>query len=316
MICREIERWGISDMKLIVFLLLSVVAVIVSPISAGAINVNIGINIGAPAPLAFEEPPDVVVVPSGETYVYMVPNMTGVYFYDGYWYRFHRGHWFRSTVYNGSWGFIETSVVPAVVVDVPPEYPRYLPHDYHRIHYADFDRHWRGWERERHWHGYGWYKKESRADVRREREHRIEREHIQAARIRGEHVEKKGHVEQQVGTREYREGKTLENQGAHQESMGHKQKATGALEYKSGLAKENRARQLQKEGKTGEAKVMMREGRRDVRQGAGEIKQGNYNIAKGGQKEVVGHNDAKQGAHEVKKGSRDVARGQHTEKIN
>ncbi len=257
-------------MKCIKFFLLAVVVVIGSPISAGAINVNIGINIAAPAPLVFEEPPDVVVVPSGETYVYMVPNMTGVYFYDGYWYRFHRGHWFRSAVYNGSWGFIETSVVPAVVVDVPPEYPRYLPHDYHRIHYADFDRHWRGWERERHWHGYGWYKNESRADVRRERDHRIEREHIQAARIRGEHVEKKGHVEQHVG-REYREGKT------------------------------------------GEAKVLMREGRRDVRKGAGEIKQGNYNVAKGGQKEAVGHNDAKQGSHEVKKGSRGVARGQHTE---
>ncbi len=298
-------------MKYVMFLLFLFVLAIGGPVSAGPIDLNIGINIAPPAPLEFEDPPDVVVVPSGETYVYMVPNMTGVYFYNGYWYRSHRGHWFRSTVYNGSWGLVDASLVPTVVVDVPPEYPRHLPHDYHRIRYADFDRHWRGWERDRHWHGYGWYKNELRADVRREREHRIEREHGHDTHFRDDHLERKGHVEQHMGAREYREGKALEARGARQESIGHKQKAAGVHEYNSGLAKENRARQLQKEGKTAEAKVMMKEGRHEVRQGANEIRQGNRNVAQGARKEAIGHNEAKQGAHEIKKGSRDVARGEN-----
>ncbi len=44
-----------------------------------------------PPPVEFAEPPDVVGVPSGTSYVYMVPDTPGFYFYHGNWYRNHRG---------------------------------------------------------------------------------------------------------------------------------------------------------------------------------------------------------------------------------
>ena len=66
--------------------------------SAG-LQVNIGI--AAPPPLQFAAPPDVYVVPSGSSYVYMVPDYDGIYFYGGNWYRYYNDDWFRSSRYNG-----------------------------------------------------------------------------------------------------------------------------------------------------------------------------------------------------------------------
>src|SRR5664279_2111420 len=40
-----------------------------------------------PPPLQLAAPPEMVVVPSGNSYVYMVPNLAGVYFYQGAWFR-------------------------------------------------------------------------------------------------------------------------------------------------------------------------------------------------------------------------------------
>jgi hypothetical protein len=137
-------------------------------VNAGA-DVNINIGISAP-PVAFAAPPDVVVVPSGTSYVYMVPDTPGIYFYDGYWYRFYGDHWFRSTIYSGPWVYVSTSLIPAVVVDIPPYYVHYLPRGYHRIHYRDFHSHWREWHRDRYWNKYDWYRKEIRERERRHRE--------------------------------------------------------------------------------------------------------------------------------------------------
>lgn len=120
-----------------------------------------GSPVEAPASAPPEEqaaPPDLVVVPSGSTYVYMVPDMMGLYFYHGYWYRIHEGRWSRATLYKGPWTFIQISRVPWVIVNVPPDYFRRLPAGYHRIHYRDLYSHWRSWDRSRHWHRYDWYK--------------------------------------------------------------------------------------------------------------------------------------------------------------
>jgi len=129
-----------------------------------------------PAPLGFATPPDVVVVPSGENYVYMVPNTFGVYFFGGFWYRYHSGYWFRTNAYNAPWVPISAAVVPRVIMNVPPEYVYSLPPNYYRIHYNDFYRHWLEWDRSHYWHRYDWYRNEMRADVVRERHRYIERE--------------------------------------------------------------------------------------------------------------------------------------------
>lgn len=131
------------------------------------VNIDIGINV---PPLVFEAPPDLVVVPSGPANVYLVADTPGVYFYDDYWYRFYGGRWFRAAIYSGPWAYVATSLVPVVVVDVPPDYVRYLPRGYYRIHYRDFHSHWRTWDRDRHWNRYNWYKQEVREGERRHRE--------------------------------------------------------------------------------------------------------------------------------------------------
>jgi hypothetical protein len=116
--------------------------------------------------------PELVVVPSGNTEVYMVPNTPGVYFHGGRWYRHHHGVWFGADSYNAPWVIIAPAVVPSFVVDISPAYALYLPPSYHRIHYRDFHSNWRTWDRERHWNRYDWYKNERRADIRRDRMHR------------------------------------------------------------------------------------------------------------------------------------------------
>jgi len=117
----------------------------------------------APAPPEQQaEAPDVVVVPSGTSYVYMVPNTIGLYFYHDYWYRFHEHRWSRAAIYGGPWAYIETSIVPMVVVSVSPDYVYHLPRGYYRIHYHDLHRHWRTWDHSRHWHRYNWYRYEER----------------------------------------------------------------------------------------------------------------------------------------------------------
>jgi hypothetical protein len=156
--------------------LLAIVAVfsLLGASLAVAQDVSVAIDIGVPPPISFAAPPDVVVVPSGESYVYMVPNRVGLYFYGGRWYRHHLGHWFQSGMYNGSWALIDIGLVPGVVIEIPPEYPRFLPSGYHRVHYGDLHRHWNDWDRGRHWHGQDWYRREMRPEIRRERFSRIE----------------------------------------------------------------------------------------------------------------------------------------------
>jgi len=148
-------------MKQIVLLIVSLFFVVGMQPSGAAGSVNVSIGVSLP-PLVFPAPPDVVVVPSGPSYVYMVPGTPGLYFYNDVWYRFYGDRWYRSNIYDGPWGYVEPSFVPRVIVNVPPDYYRYLPRGYHRIHYGDFRRDWRKWGHQKHWNRYDWYKQEMR----------------------------------------------------------------------------------------------------------------------------------------------------------
>ena len=154
---KETER-GYNFMKQIALLVVSLLFVLGVPFAGAAVDVDV--NIAVPSPMEFAEPPDVVVVPSGTAYVYMVPDMPGLYFYNNFWYRFYEDHWYRSRIYNGRWDYIQTHRVPRFVLDVPPDYYGSLPPGYYRIHYGDLHRNWRVWDRGRHWNRYDWYKRE------------------------------------------------------------------------------------------------------------------------------------------------------------
>ena len=124
----------------------------------GRAEVNVSIGVPPPPPLAFPAPPDVVVVPSEASDVYLVPNTAGLYFFGGSWYRFHGDHWFRSSIYNGPWAYVETPLIPAAVGVIPPDYILGLPPGYHRIHYGDFHGHWRDWGHNHYWNRQPWYR--------------------------------------------------------------------------------------------------------------------------------------------------------------
>lgn len=152
-------------MKKMLFLTMFLLFLMHAPIVSAGVDVSI--SIGIPPPLVFTAPPDVVVIPGRPVYVYMVPGVPGLYFYNNFWYRFSRGHWYWAHSYDGRWAYIETHLVPRYIIDVPPDYYRRLPPKYHRIRYADLHRDWYKWDKSRHWDKYDWYKSEYREHERR-----------------------------------------------------------------------------------------------------------------------------------------------------
>jgi hypothetical protein len=204
-----------------------------------------------PPPLAVRNP-DLVVIPSGEAQVYMVPTMSGVYFYDGYWYRHHHGVWFRAGAYNDPWAFVQPPMVPSFVTGIPPAYPFYLPRGYHRIHYGEFHSHWHAWDRDRHWHKQHWFQHERRADVRQARERqahvRMEKErHLRQERVRSDKV---GYKQRLADHTKHDKSAHSDKNGKIDKDKGGKLDKTGKLDKdKTGRVDKDKGGKLDKTGK-------------------------------------------------------------------
>ena len=209
-------------------------------------EVQVNINIVAPPPLQFTAPPDVYVVPSGRSYVYMVPDYDGVYFYGGNWYRFYNDRWFRSSHYNERWDYIETSIVPQVIIVLPPEYIHYVPSGYHRIHYDDFHSNWQSWDQGRHWDSYDWYQHERRDDTRRERYNRIESDRHQQGVQTPQYQQEQGRQQRDVQTPQQHNVQKPQHQqvqGQQQQNVQKQQKQNGQKQQK-----QNKQKQQQHDG--------------------------------------------------------------------
>ncbi len=117
---------------------------------AGIAGVNVNVNINAPLPpLVVPAPPHVLPIPG--TYAYFAPDVdVDIIFYQGAWYRPHEGRWYRSSEYNGSWRPVPHERVPMVLINLPQGY-RHMPPGHERIPYGQVKKHWRTWEREKHW---------------------------------------------------------------------------------------------------------------------------------------------------------------------
>lgn len=159
-------------------------------------GVNVDINVGVPAPppvvvapvapppvVQYNAQPDLIVVPSGGQYVYMVPGTEGMYFYQGIWYRYYQGYWYSAPLRSRAWVAVQPAAVPGVIIAVPPTYPLYVPAGYYRIHYADLAAHWREWERSRNWDRQPWFRSE--ASARQARLNSIERDRAMHAKEKG-----------------------------------------------------------------------------------------------------------------------------------
>jgi hypothetical protein len=157
-------------------------------------GVNVDINVGVPAPpppvvvapvapppvVQYSAQPDLIVVPSGGQYVYMMPGTEGMYFYQGIWYRYYQGYWYSAPLRSRAWVAVQLAAVPPVIIAVPPTYPLYVPAGYYRIHYADLVAHWKEWERSRNWDRQPWFRAEVRA--RQARINSIERDRAMHAK--------------------------------------------------------------------------------------------------------------------------------------
>ena len=110
-------------------------------------------NAGPPLPplppLVIPAPPPVFLIPG--TYAYFAPDVDAdLFFYSGYWYRPHGGDWYRSSRYDGPWGFIALNRIPGVLINLPPGY-RNMPPGHLRIPYGQLRKNWKTWERHKHW---------------------------------------------------------------------------------------------------------------------------------------------------------------------
>jgi hypothetical protein len=97
--------------------------------SALAAQVNVGVNIGVPAPpppIILAAPPRVVVVPNSP--VSYAPSVDfNLFVYGGRYYTFHDGAWFYASRHSGPWTFIATERVPRPVIGVPVTYDKIPP---------------------------------------------------------------------------------------------------------------------------------------------------------------------------------------------
>jgi hypothetical protein len=123
---------------------------------AALAQVNVRVDIAAPAPILFAGPPELVVIPG--TYVYVVPDLAeDLYFYNGWWWRFWNGRWFRSRYYDSGWIYYDR--VPVFYSQVSPYWRNYYHEhrwkgrewNYQRIPYEHLQRNWGGWERSKYW---------------------------------------------------------------------------------------------------------------------------------------------------------------------
>lgn len=160
------------SVKKLIFGTMLFMAFIIHPALVSA-DLQVSIGIGVPPPLPFAVPPEVVVVPSGIGYVYMVPGIVGLYFYQGYWYRYHGGYWYRAVSFSDPWAPVAIALVPAPVVVIPPDYILDMPPAYYRIRYDAFHRSWRDWDRGRYWHGQPWYREHERRHWAGQEFHRL-----------------------------------------------------------------------------------------------------------------------------------------------
>lgn len=109
-------------------------------------DVDVNVNIGLPV-LKVDPDPMMAVVPG--TYVYFVVDLDGdLFFYQGYWWRIHKGRWHRAAAAGGPWVFFRA--VPHPLLNLPPGW-RKLPPGHAKFKYAELKKNWRQWEKEKKW---------------------------------------------------------------------------------------------------------------------------------------------------------------------
>ena len=134
-------------MKKTVFITVLMLCLLIG-LSARSEAARVDVTIALP-PVVFSSPPPLVVIPG--TYAYFAPGVNAdVLFYQGYWYRPYEGRWFRANGYNGPWVNVAPDRVPPALLDLPPDF-RHVWHERPSIPYAEYNKNWKRWEKDRYW---------------------------------------------------------------------------------------------------------------------------------------------------------------------
>jgi hypothetical protein len=130
--CGMMHRGGTKMKKLLLGTILLALSIAVPAPATAEVGVSIGISL--PPLITFAAPPEVIVIPE-TTDVYVIPDIdVDIFFWDGWWWRPWEGRWYRSRYYDRGWVYYRS--VPRFYFDVDPG--------------------WRGYYRDRHWHGHRW----------------------------------------------------------------------------------------------------------------------------------------------------------------
>jgi hypothetical protein len=110
--------------------------------TAGASDVQIGVNIGVPPPPVLAAPPPLVVVPSAPAVSYAPQVPYDVFYYGGQYYAWQNG-WFVTAGIGQPWVYAERARIPHPVLVVPPRYykvpPGHRGHGHGHGHGHDWD---------------------------------------------------------------------------------------------------------------------------------------------------------------------------------
>ncbi len=95
------------------------------------VNVNVNINVGPP-PVKVK--PTLVVIP--ETKVMYVSNFDDVeiFYFDGYYFCYYGGYWWRTKSFSNSWIKIETKYVPVSILKLPINWREKIKIKYKHTH--------------------------------------------------------------------------------------------------------------------------------------------------------------------------------------
>lgn len=129
-----------------IFILLVALCWVLTVSARADTDVNVNVNVGLPV-LKVGSDPMMAVIPG--TYVYFAVDLDDdLFFYQGYWWRIHKGRWHRATAAGGPWVFFKT--VPHPLLNLPPGW-RNLPPGHAKFKFNVVKRNWKQWEKEKRW---------------------------------------------------------------------------------------------------------------------------------------------------------------------
>lgn len=96
--------------KRLLFLLLPLVFFVTSNTQAGNVDVGVNLNIGVPN-IRIESPPEFLLIPSLGMHI-SIGAPYDIFYLDGFYFYFDNNRWYRSSNYQGPWGYVDRRHLP------------------------------------------------------------------------------------------------------------------------------------------------------------------------------------------------------------